>query len=149
MVLKNGNDSDVSFVINGIKEICKIEKQKPESNAGLLKAVKEAIKGGRLIVARLGNNRVGFVQFIFSTREPYGLDYGKRKKFCWIEWMYVTRFYRRHGVGRYMHQKIVALCKKKNVGEIMLDVFRVNRSAISFYRKENFKSFIHILVGKV
>jgi len=147
--LEHASYANINFIIRGIKEICKIEQQEPEKIKILVKNTKRAIKNKRIRIIKKDGMIRGFVQFTFSSKEPYGLDYGKRKRYCWVEWMYIAKSYRRKGFGRQLHKDLMKICNKNNVKEIMLDVFEVNENARNFYQKEKFKDFIHILREKV
>jgi len=149
VVLEKATAEELPFIIKGVKEICKIEKQKSEDSALLRKTIRKAIEEKKIIVAKVDDSLVGFLQFAFSNKEPYGLDYGKRRKFCWIEWMYVARPFRKKEIGHSMHKELIKLCKAKGIKEIMVDVFEVNKKARAFYEREAFSNFIHILRERV
>lgn len=141
---------DILFIIKGIKEICKIEKEKPEKNSFLIKKIKEALEKNQIIIARYKDEPIGFVQFIFSNKEPYGFDYGKHgKEYCWIEWIYVLKKYRNEGIGSGLYKNLAKICKNKNIKEIMLDVFEINKHGQKFYFDKGFKPLINILVEKL
>ena len=148
-IIEFATEKDLKLIIKGIKEICNIEKQKPKKEAILINNIKKAIRNKRIIIAKRDNKKIGFIQFTFSNKEPYGLDYGKRKKYCWIEWMYVVKNCRRKGIGDIMFKNIINICKKNRVNEVMLDVFEVNKNAREFYKKERFDSFINIMKKRI
>lgn len=150
MKLKSAEKRDILFILNGINEICKIEKQKVYKKSELIKIIKSSLRKKEIKIAIDKNKVVGFIQFKFSKLNPYGIDYGKyEKKYCWIDWMYVSKEFRGKGIGRSLHNYVRSICKKKNISEIMLDVFKVNKNAIKFYKKEGFIEFIHILKEKI
>ncbi|MBW3003401.1 GNAT family N-acetyltransferase [Candidatus Woesearchaeota archaeon] len=141
---------DVPFILRGTKEICTIEKQKPELENKQLKLIRSAIQNKEIRVASADGKAVGFVQFKFTKKNPYGINYGNyERKFCWIEWMYVLNEWRRKGIATLLHKDVISLCKKNNVKEIMLDVFQVNSVARKFYRREGFSEFIRILKERI
>jgi len=148
-IIENATETDLLFIINGIKKICKIEKEIPEKDSILIKNTKEAIRNKKIRIAKTNNKTLGFVQFTFSSKEPYGLSYGKRKEFCWLEWMYILEPYQRRGVGHLLHNDIKRICRKNKIKEIILDVFEINEIAKNFYKKEKFNYFIHILREKI
>jgi GNAT superfamily N-acetyltransferase len=150
IVIDNASAVDLDFIVKGMFEICNIERQVSDPRNTLIKQAKKAIKGEEILVARDKAKIVGFIQFVFAKKNPYGLDYGNyNKKYCWIEWMYVRRGYRRKGIGKRLQENVIAVCKKHKVKEIMLDVFDVNKNARKFYEEEKFCNFIHILKEKV
>jgi GNAT superfamily N-acetyltransferase len=148
--IQNATKKDINFIYNGTTDICKIEKQKPEKKAFTIKQLKQAIQTKKVRVAHLNKKPVGFVQFTFSNKSPYGLEYGRwERKFCWIEWMYITKKNRRQGIGILLKKDLEKICKKKKVNEIMLDVFEVNKKAKKFYIKNGFNDVIHIMTTKI
>lgn len=150
IVIENASTEDMEFIVKGMFEICSIERQLSDPRNTLIKQTKKAIKNREILVARDKNRPVGFIQFVFAKKNPYGLEYGDyRRKYCWIEWMYVKRGYRRKGIGKLLHKNVIAVCKKHKVKEIMLDVFDVNKNARKFYEEEKFCNFIHILKERV
>jgi GNAT superfamily N-acetyltransferase len=149
LIIEDARKRDLKFIVHGIKDICKIEKERSEKEIILIKKTRKAIKNKQIKVARINNITVGFLQYAFSRNEPYGLNYGKREKFCWIEWTYVAKKYRRKGIGHLLHKEVISVCKNNNIQEIMLDVFEINKKARNFYSKENFNNFIHILREKI
>ena len=63
--------------------------------------------------------------------------------------MYISKEFRRSGIGNALRNEIRRICKKHRISEILLDVFQVNESARKFYSKEGFSEFIHILKEKI
>ena len=51
----------------------------------------------------------------------------------------VGQNYQKLGIGRKLHQKLVARAKTQKICQIELQVFEFNRSAMSFYKKLNYK----------
>lgn len=51
----------------------------------------------------------------------------------------VGRNYQKLGIGRKLHQKLVARAKAQKIRQIELQVFEFNRSAMSFYKRLNYK----------
>lgn len=141
---------DIPFILQGIMEVCRIEKEKPDKKAKLVCLINKAMQKKEIRVITKGKETAGFVQFQFTRKSPYGIEYGEYgKRFCWIDWMYVAKKFRRSGIGNALHNEIRCVCKKCRVSEIMLDVFQINESAKKFYRKEGFSEFIHILKEKI
>ncbi|MFA5888314.1 MAG: GNAT family N-acetyltransferase [Candidatus Nanoarchaeia archaeon] len=142
--------SDIPFILQGIREVCKIEMEKPDKKPKLIRLINKAMKKKEIRVVTQDGKTAGFVQFQFTRKSPYGIEYGDYgKSFCWIDWMYVAKKFRRSGIGNALHNEIRRICKNRRVSEIMLDVFHVNESARKFYTKEGFSEFIHILKEKI
>ena len=144
--IRFGKKDDINLILNGILEICKIEKQKPETKNKLIQQTKNAIQKKEIRIITLNKEPIGFLQYKFTKKTPYGIDYGNSEnKFCWIDWFYITKEHRRKGFGEILIKDLKLLSKKKKIHEIMLDVFNINNQAIKFYKKEVFKDFIQIL----
>lgn len=144
--VENAKEEDIEFILKGIKDVCRIEKQIPEDRRVLIKKTREALLKKQIRVAKISGNTVGFIQFSFSRRSPYGMDYGTwTRRFAWMEWLYVDSSVRGKGIGSVLHGDLIKICKKKNVTEILLDVFDVNDKAIEFYLKRKFNNVIHIM----
>lgn len=146
----NAVKEDVTFILRGIKEICKIEKQKPDPDKTIIKLTNNAINNNQIRILRINKKPIGFVQYKFTRKSLYGFDYGPyKRKYCWIDWWYVTKAYRRKGIGNMLYKEMIKICKKQKIKEIILDVFDVNRNARRFYEKEKFHNSIHILKEKI
>ena len=150
MKIRKAKKEDVNFVLNGIKEICKIEKEKINSIKFLDKRVLNNIRKKRIILLEVEGKPVGFLEFIFSKKQPYGIDYeDEKKEFCWVNNMFVVKEFRRKGVGNDLFQELERICKKRKIKVILLDVFRINRKAGKFYKKEDFNPKIYVLEKKL
>ncbi len=55
--------------------------------------------------------------------------------------MYVSRTYRRHGVGQKLLDKIFQFCKNRSYKEIILSTYPEMEAAIKFYKKNGFKEY--------
>jgi len=144
--IRNATSKDLNFIYGGTIDICKIEKQTPEKKSFTIKQLKLAIKNKKIRIAYLSEKPIGFVQFTFSNKSPYGLKYGRwKRKFCWIEWMYVSKGNRLQGIGKLLKKDLEKIVKRKKIKEIMLDVFEINKNAKKFYLKNEFKDIIHIM----
>lgn len=148
--IRYASEEDIPFIIQGIKEISIVEKQKPDKDVMILKFIKLALKKNEIKVISKDKKVIGFIQFKFTNKNPYGIEYGKyERRFCWVDWWYIAKDYRNKGFGKILHQDIISLCKRKKIKEVMLDVFHVNSSAFGFYKKEGFSEFIHIMREKI
>lgn len=148
--LRYANKNDISFVLQGIFEICAIEKQKKDSLAVALKLITDALRKKEIRIITDDDVIVGFIQFAFTKKNPYGLKYGDyERKYCWVDNMYVAKKFRKMGIGEMLLKDVRVICKKEKISEIMLDVFHVNKKARAFYEEEGFSEFIHILRQKI
>ncbi len=142
--------ADIPFILQGIREVCRIEMEKPDKKAKLIRLINKAMKKKEIRVVTQDGKTAGFVQYQFTRKSPYGIEYGNYgKRFCWIDWMYISKEFRRSGIGNALRNEIRRICKKHRISEILLDVFQVNESARKFYSKEGFSEFIHILKEKI
>lgn len=142
---------DIPFIVKGIQEICRIEKENPDKKENIIKITKKALRKKEIKVAVDKNNKpIGFIQFKFTNKTPYGIEYGNyERKYCWIDWMYTSEKYRGKGIGSILHKDILPICKKAKIKEIILDVFQVNPKAKKFYEKEGFREYIYLLKEKI
>lgn len=58
---------------------------------------------------------------------------------CDIYSIVVGKTYEQKGVGTYLIEKVIAICQKKDVKKILLEVRKSNTNAISFYKTNGFK----------
>lgn len=148
--IRYAEKGDINFILHGIREICRIERQKPDSKTKLISLIKKAIRKKEIRIIAQDKKDIGFVQFTFTKKSPYGIEYGNyNRRFCWIDWMYVAKEFRKKSIGRLLHKEVASACKKQGVSEIMLDVFHINSKARGFYEKEGFLEFIHILRERI
>jgi ribosomal protein S18 acetylase RimI-like enzyme len=139
-------NEESDFIFNGIQEICKIEKETSDGKVWLNKSIKSSIKRKNIVCLKLNGKIAGFLEFIISKKEPYGINYEKEKKnFCWVNNMFVDKKYRGKGFGEEMFNELYKICKKKGINKIMLDVFKVNEPSRRFYEIEGFKNKINIM----
>ena len=142
--IRNARLQDTKFVLDGIREIFRIEndifvyreKKKLAINAIMNKQVRVVIEE---------NKPIGFSWFRISDLTPFGLDYGKwSRKYCWISFVYVVKSYRNQGIGSLLYEDIMKICKKKGIKQIMLDIFAVNKKSARFHEKIGFKPLLGI-----
>jgi len=142
--------NDLDFIINGIREINKIEKEKISDFNFLKREVSKLISKKEILCIKLDNKLIGFLEFLISRKTPYGLNYGNEdKKFCWVNNMFIQKNYRSKGYGKFLFRKLYSICKRRNIHRILLDVFEVNENAKPFYQKEGFQNKIHIMEKKL
>ena len=146
MEIRRARKDDLNFILEGIKEICEIENEKI-NNLNLLKnKLKKSIRRGGIICVIKDEKIRGFLEFIFSKKEPYGINYENEKKsFCWINNLYISKELRRKGIGTKLLQELEKICKEKEINKIMFDVFAVNKRAKKFYDKMKFGIKLQIM----
>jgi GNAT superfamily N-acetyltransferase len=150
VIFEKATTKDIPFIIKGINEIYKIEKQPSDKRSVLEKKIKIQIKQKQIIVAKIGEKTIGFLEFLFSKKEPYGINYDDEKeKYCWVNNMYVKKELRGLGIGKLFFKELKKICKDKKIKRIMLDVFEVNENGKKFYKKTGFKQETHIMEEKL
>ncbi|MBW2968077.1 GNAT family N-acetyltransferase [Candidatus Woesearchaeota archaeon] len=148
VTLRKAASDDKDFIIDGTLEVCSIEREGP--SATMKRSASRAVKEGRVIIASVAGKPAGFVQYVFTDKVPYGVGYGREDSmFCWVEWLYVSQGHRRAGIGTLLLKELSKVCRKSSIREMMLDVFKVNRNARSFYCAEGFDEIIGIMQKKV
>ncbi len=140
----------LNFILEGIKIIYKIEKEPYKDKKNVTKNIIKSIKNKEIIIADLNDKPVAFLQFNFSKKCPYGLNYSNWKnKFGWIEWLYVEKKQQHKKIGTLLQKEFEKECKKRKIKEILLDVYEVNQNARKFYQKNGYKEKIIILSKKI
>jgi phosphinothricin acetyltransferase len=147
--IRNAKKEDELLILKGIKEICKLEKEKPDSIAHLKKQFNHSLKRKEIIVTTINNKAVGFIWFLIASRVPYGVNYGKQKKYCWLDWFYVLKEYRNKGIGTILLKELVKHCKKIKINEIITDVYNINKKSLQFHEKRGFKPRIEICEERI
>jgi ribosomal protein S18 acetylase RimI-like enzyme len=152
LITRNAKLEDRDYILSGIKDTFRIEKA-VINNAIISeqkKLIIKAIKNKEIRIVVKGNNPIGFLWSTIGDITPFGLKYGKwDKKYCWVNWVYVSRKHRGRGIGPLLYADLIKICKSKRLEEIMLDVFTVNSKAIRFHKKIGFKPFLSIYSKKI
>ncbi len=92
VVIKNCTKENVNFIVDSIKEICRIEKEYCQPTPKLKKELIDAIKKKNVVGAFVEKKLVGYIWFLFSKKVPYGVNYGVEKPpYCWVAWSYVEK----------------------------------------------------------
>ena len=148
--IRYASKEDLDLIIKGILEICNLEKEKPDTKKQILRKTLKAIKNKEIITIYTNNKPVAFIQFKFTKKTPYGINYSDNKnKLCWIDWIYVLKGYRKKGLGNRLLKDLEYICKQNKTKEIMLDVFKINKSATKFYEHKKYSEYIKILREKI
>jgi len=70
--IRYASKEDSNLIIKGIIEICNLEKEKPETKNKLTKQTKNAIQRKEIRIITLDHKPIGFVQYKFTKKTPYG-----------------------------------------------------------------------------
>jgi ribosomal protein S18 acetylase RimI-like enzyme len=74
-------------------------------------------------------------------QEPSNLN--KRKRYGRILDLFVTKNYRRQGIGEKMYAEILKWFHSKDIDRVELSIIAKNRTAISFWEKHGFKDLVY------
>jgi GNAT superfamily N-acetyltransferase len=73
----------------------------------------------------------------------------KRKKYGCIHDLFVTKDYRRHGIGEKMYGEILKWFHTKGIERVELQVIAKNQMSYSFWKKHGFTVFQNTLFKKI
>jgi GNAT superfamily N-acetyltransferase len=148
IISRYATEKDLKFIVGGIEEICRIEKEPCEEITRLKKKIGKAIRNSEIIIIE-DTLPVAFAWIGFSKKIPYGIDYGIGQEYCWIHWSYVEKKMRRKGVGARLYNEVVKECRQRNVGYIHVDVFKVNQISRAFHSAMGFREMLSIYKKKI
>lgn len=140
--IKSGyaKQTNLDFIIKGIREICKIEMEQIEPIKLLSKKIIYAIKRKEIIVIIKNNCPIGFIWATFTKKIPYGVNFSDEEKtYCWVNWSYISKSERKKGLGHILYRLLEEECKKHNIYEIRGDIFTVNKKSLKFHQKLGYK----------
>lgn len=140
---------EMPFIIRGIVEISKKEREDLGSLRDLKTKTRAAISKGEILIGRCSGKAVAFGWWTYSNKVPYGVDYGNEKLFCWVNWVYVSKAYRKNGIGTLIYKEIEKECRKKKVKEIKLNIFPRSLKSLEFHKRKGFKSMLTIFHKKL
>jgi ribosomal protein S18 acetylase RimI-like enzyme len=94
-----------------------------------------------VLVAIDGEKVVGYSFSLIN--EPGNLV--KRKKFGYIHDLFITKSYRRRGIGEKMYDEILKWFHAKDIDRVELQLIAKNQMAYSFWRKHGYMDFQNTL----
>ncbi len=97
-----------------------------------------------LLIAEKNEKIVGYLLGEIRERLPFQ----KLHRTGYIFDIVVLEKERRKGIGTGLLEKAFDFFKDKNIGTVMLNVSEKNRSALKFYEKHKFVTFIHSMVRR-
>lgn len=156
MKIRYAKPSELNFILRGIKEICTFEEssvwiEKFAYFGNLMRSnsspkVRKAIQKKNILIAILEKKPVGFLWFSISKKCPYGINYGEySKKYLWIDFSFVSKKFRKHGIGTALYNESFKIAKRKKICTVVLDVFEINKLSMKFHKKLGFEPKIHLL----
>jgi ribosomal protein S18 acetylase RimI-like enzyme len=98
-----------------------------------------------VMVATDGTKVVGYSYAIIEETT----ELVTRKPFGYIHDMFITRNYRRQGIGGKMYGEIVKWFHEKYIGRIELGILPSNKAACSFWKKHGFTDYRRTLYKKI
>ncbi len=94
---------------------------------------------GCILIAVSGNKTIGYLSGGLARVGSFGRS--PDISVAEIENFFILDKFRSKGIGKQLHNKFAEWCKIKNVDKIRLDVPFQNKSAIKFYKNNNFKDY--------
>jgi ribosomal protein S18 acetylase RimI-like enzyme len=98
-----------------------------------------------VLVAIDGEKVVGYSFSLINKTS--GLE--KRKKFGYVHDLFITKSYRRRGIGEKMYAEILKWFHSKDINRVELQVIVKNQMANSFWRKQGYMDFQNTLYKKI
>ena len=102
-------------------------------------------KNGLVLLALDGNKTIAYSYS--QVKQP--VPGAARKKWGVIEHLFITKNYRRLGIGEKMYQEILKWFHSKDIDRVELMVVAKNEAACSFWKKHGFGDFEHTLYRQI
>jgi len=153
--IRYAKNPDLEFMLNGFKEIERIETgdvwiEKFLKRSDRPQKIRKAIRRKNILVATLGKKPVGIIWFTISNKVPYGVNYGiYTKKYMWIDFSFVSRKFRKRGIGTMLYKEAFKIAARKKIRTVFVDVFSANRNSVQFHEKIGFKPKIYLLIREI
>jgi ribosomal protein S18 acetylase RimI-like enzyme len=156
MKIRKVKKEDLDQIYSLFLELCKEEDKSAYKTAGFLKrmrmrrkdfekSVKKDIlndikkRNSLYLVTEIDKRLVGYcLGSIIKTEDPF-FD---PEKFGYLNAMVVSSKFRKQGIARMMHNKLLQWMKAKGCKAVYLEVFSVN-SAVSLYEKWGYRSTVN------
>lgn len=118
-----------------------------------IKLVKEHIanllanKNAHILVAQIGGNVVGYVQFSAanSSAHPYLVT----RSYVSVAILIIQKQYRRQGIGKALMNEVNNWAQEHHMTNIELNVYELNPEAIAFYEALGYRTFSRQMKLKV
>lgn len=143
--IRKAKKSDFDKILKLAKELYEVElpfdknlnkdyynSKKAESN--LKKSISS--KNNTFLVAEQDNDLIGYIDGNLIDKEGVYIN-----KVACLEHLCVSEKYRKQGIGKMLIDEFTRLMKEKDAKFIKLNAFQNNISAVSFYKKEEFKEY--------
>jgi len=117
-----------------IDKLAEYEKSNPPDNAARKRLRQDALSNKPIFGAYLGKIKDEYVGYmiIFMTYSSY-----LALPILYLEDLYVLEKYRKKGIGQEMFDFCVKIAKEKGCGRMEWCAYNWNKTAISFYEKNN------------
>jgi ribosomal protein S18 acetylase RimI-like enzyme len=143
-------EEDFDFVWEGRLDIARADDYTIPDVEKDRERVLSAINAGKVLLALAGGEPAGFLWFTISDKFPYGVSYGSfGSKYAFVDYVYVHPSRRRQGLGTRLYNGLGELCRKRGIGEIILDVMEINENSRKFHKKAGFAPFVTLYSRKV
>lgn len=98
-----------------------------------------------ILVALDGKKTVGYSYSLIIRKSPLG----KRKKSGLVHDLFITKEYRRHGIGEKMYYEILKWFHAAGIDRVELQVIVKNKAACSFWKKHGYMDFQNTLYRQI
>ena len=145
-ILKNSETIFKEWVLNGFKEVLKIEdincskKDEIYLRNKIDKVSSIDYINGDIIICVKDNKILGYLWFNEQKIAPVGgLNYGfKDKKYMWVHSVYTSSDIKRKGVASLLYTELENICKKRDIDQIYLEINPKNPISEAFHGKKGF-----------
>jgi GNAT superfamily N-acetyltransferase len=123
---------DFTDIIRLINELANFENLNPPDKKAQRRLYKDAFGKNplyKVLLAKTNDEAVGYA-FYFYTYSSF-----LARKTLYLEDIYISENYRKHGIGKKLIEELVNIAKKNKCGRMEWCVLDWNTSAIEFYNK--------------
>eukprot|EP01100_Stratorugosa_tubuloviscum_P015720 TRINITY_DN927_c1_g1_i2.p1 TRINITY_DN927_c1_g1~~TRINITY_DN927_c1_g1_i2.p1 ORF type:complete len:176 (-),score=68.57 TRINITY_DN927_c1_g1_i2:30-557(-) len=140
------NKSDIDFIFELILEIYEVENDTTTNINEQKEILNESILKNKILIFEIENiGNVGFIWFEENDIFPFGFDYGHwNKKYLWICYTGTAKNWRRKRIATFMYKQLELFALKRNINELILDVYQSNPKSISFHTSLGFKPIVQL-----
>ncbi|MGB9696504.1 MAG: GNAT family N-acetyltransferase [Ignavibacteria bacterium] len=129
--IRSATKSDGKDIIHLITELALFEKLSPPDKKAQQRLLKDAFSSKppfKILLAEVEDKIVAYA-FYFFTYSTF-----LARKTLYLEDIFVSKKYRKLGIGKLLFEKLMQIAKKEKCGRIEFIVLHWNKNAINFYR---------------
>ncbi len=124
---KINNQQEIYSVMTQLKN--SIYSSIVQNDVFLIEISKKFSKYAEFYCLKQENEPIGFIAFYDNNQET---------KVAFLSMIIVSKEYQGQGVGKYLLNKMIEVCRIKGMNSITLEVDKTNENAIVFYEKHGF-----------